>query len=370
MIDSERVAHSIAEQLRTGISYNPAAGIQARMLADGFWPANVRELYDGNIAYMGAEHPRTGESRLYQWTAARGVWWIPRPTGNTPPPPPPKDTFKAKLGLHASANGGAFAQTDYGEFLDLDPSIIKVMTNHDTSSIVKLRQQHPNVDWIVRVFYSTGGRAISPAKLFDETVADTKRVLSAINSSRVVIELHNEPNLVSEGMFMSQWTVPTGQMDAGWCGGSQFNAWYLTLLAKYRAAIPGARFIFPGLSPGGTIDGVRINHQSFAEDCKQAIFASDGLGVHTYWEGDYMAKATSVVDWYAANFPNSPLWVTEASNNQPYDASKKAAQYATFWQMMQSRRQVKGVTYFVVSGNYPTETWAGKGMAKMVRQAI
>ena len=372
MNDQERAQHSVQEQLNSGISYNPKAGIQKQMDADGFWPANVRELYDGPVAYMGAEHSRTGESRLYQWTATRGVWWIPRPTGNEPVPPiePPKDEFKARIGLHATSNGGGYSGADYGEFADLEPSVIKVMTNHDEYSIRKLSGQHPGVSWIVRVFYSTGGRAITPAKFFTETISDTKRTLAAIGSSKVVVELHNEPNLVGEGMFMGKWTAPSGETQAGWCGGDQFNDWYLTLLGMYRSVLPGVKFIFPGLSPGATIDGIRLNSWRFAEQCKSAIYASDGMGVHTYWAGDNTDKAMSVVDWFRGNFPMVPIWITEASNNKPWGAAEKAQQYADFWKRLRERSQVKGITYFVVSGAYPDEVWAGNEIGRMTRAAI
>lgn len=373
MNDSERAAHSIAEQIKSGVSYNSKAAIQAKMLADGFWPANVRELYDGDTAYMGAEHPRTGESVLYLWSPQKGVWRVPRPRSSEPP----KDVSKALLGLHASANGGAYDEGDYGEFERLKPGLIKVMSNHDFDSVRKLASQNPNAAWIVRAYLNSGERLVTPLMAYNETINDVKRTLSALPSDATkMVELHNEPNLVSEGMFLTPVTVPKGSYatdNYGWCGGNQFNEWYMHFLRLYRATLPNTKFLFPGLSPGGDITHVRRDSKTFAKQCAQAIRLSDGIGIHTYWQGeaqDCLVEPLSIVDWYRKEFPTMNLWITEASNNKPLSWSTKAKQYASFWQSMSGRPTVKGITYFVVSGSYPDETWVTRDVARQIRSII
>ena len=75
-IYQELVEDSRQEQIDRGIWINPDAALVKAIAADEFWPVH-RELYAGDLAYMGAEHPITGVRRVYLWDAIEGVRWIP-----------------------------------------------------------------------------------------------------------------------------------------------------------------------------------------------------------------------------------------------------------------------------------------------------
>ena len=286
----------------------------------------------------------------------------PQP-GDQPPPPGEPILGSARIGLHASADPG-ITQAEIEEFKAMRPGMIKVLSLHDPNVIKTLAQNHPDAKWIVRAFLSfeAGGRvrSLSPARFVKDTLSDVKRTLKAIGKNHdVVVELHNEPNLVPEGL--------TG----AWRDGATFADWWLDVLERYRKAIPGMRFIYPGLSPGTAVTNLKQDHVQFAEASRAAIEAADGLGVHLYWSNVYpMQWSLNVLDDYISRFRYKPIWVTEASNNKGgTPIHKKAQEYLKFWQELQKRPTVEGVTYFVASASNPAfkeEVWVGRGIGRLV----
>ncbi|MEM7803141.1 MAG: glycosyl hydrolase, partial [Chloroflexota bacterium] len=180
----------------------------------------------------------------------------------------------------------------------------------------------------------------------------------------VVIELHNEPNLNSEGL------------DQTWHSVDQFKDWWIDVLNRYRQALPGQRFLFPGLSPGPddqtTMGGRRINDRRFLEGCRPAVELADGLAMHAYWSNPHFPMETdensgiNLVDDYIRRFPHKKIWITECSNNLGDDWDTKVQEYRRFWQAMQGRPTVQGITFFVASAagdDFKHETWMGRGVA-------
>jgi hypothetical protein len=160
-------------------------------------------------------------------------------------------------------------------------------------------------------------------------------------------------------------------LGSAWSDGATFAGWWLKLLARFRQALPRTAFIYPGLSPGATVSGVKIDHVRFLETSRDAVKAADGLGLHVYWSGVYpMSRALDVVDDYISRFRARPLWITEASNNgREVAPAAKAREYLAFWGELHRRPVVKGVTYFVASASNPDyagEVWVGRGIADIV----
>lgn len=279
------------------------------------------------------------------------------------PNPEPAPLGHARIGLHASADPG-ISDAEVAEFEAMRPGMIKLLSFHDPNGVRKLVKNHPDVSWVVRAFLDfrsgSGPRTISPTQFLNDTINDVRRTLNLIGSDQdVVVELHNEPNLVSEGM------------GGAWHDGASFAAWFLEVLRLYRQALPGMRFIYPGLSPGHDVSGIKMDHVRFVEASRAAVEAADGLGIHTYWSHVYpMELALGVLDDYIARFRFKPIWITEASNNKGNtSAARKAKQYLDFWQAIQKRPTVRGVTYFVASASDPTfaeEVWVGRGIGGRV----
>ncbi|MCI0395368.1 MAG: M23 family metallopeptidase [Chloroflexi bacterium] len=283
----------------------------------------------------------------------------------TPPiNPDPPLIGQTRLGLHASADPGDLREAEFAEFAATRPGIIKVLSAHSGASIARLAAQHAGAAWIVRAFLSfRGGRVVRPNQFVNDTIGDVERALNALQGKEVVIELHNEPNLLDEGLGGS------------WADGGAFGAWLGEVLSLYRQRLPGQRFIYPGLSPGPSVPPLKQDHRTFIEASRAAVEAADGLGVHLYWSQDPnfpMPTALAVLDDYVNRFQNRPIWVTEASNNKPgATPQQKGQQYLQFWTELKRRPNVRGVTYFVASATDPTfdsELWVGRGIGAIVGQ--
>jgi hypothetical protein len=271
--------------------------------------------------------------------------------------PEPQPFGQARIGLHASADP-EILQVEIDEFKEMRPGIIKVLSFHNPDGVRKLAAQHPDASWIIRTFLDFGGRDISPQQFLDDTLSDTKRTLDLLPGKDVVIELHNEANLTVEGLGSS------------WQDGASFAQWWLELLKLYRQALPGFRFIYPGLSPGSAVSGLKHDHVQFLEASRSAADAADGLGIHLYWSHVApVSMALNVLDDYVSRFRFKPIWVTEASNNKEGTPSVKGRQYLAFWKELQKRPTVQGVTFFVASASNPQfaeEVWVGRGIGNVV----
>lgn len=340
-----------------GINMRAAARRDAANI--GFIPAGTPMIITG--APSGEYTPVRVEISLVQVpfdTTNQTRTALPANVTTVPQNPDPVMIGAGHLGLHASADPD-ITEAEFTEFAAMNPNMIKVLSFHSGEAIARLAKQHPNACFVVRTFLDFGGRNITPDQFIHDTLTDTKRALAQLKGRDVVIELHNEPNLVPEGMQSS------------WKNGVEFRAWWLDLLAKYRQALPGYRFIFPGLSPGSSVGGLKEDHIQFIEACRDAVTAADGLGVHIYWSNVYpMATALGVLDDYITRFRGVPIWITEASNNKGgVTPEQKGREYLEFWRQIQRRPTVQGVTFFVASASNPEfkeEVWVGRGIGQVV----
>jgi hypothetical protein len=343
-----------------GINLRSAPRRDADMV--GFVPGNASMLVTGTA--QGEYTPVRVDDNILQ----------NKVTGPTPiidtitPPdeaidPEPPVLGSARIGLHASADPG-ISQAEIEEFADMRPGMIKVLSFHEPTAVQKLSRNHPDARWVVRAFLDfrspNGVRTISPGQFVNDTINDVRRTLEMIGSGKdAVIELHNEPNLVPEGL------------SGAWQDGASFAQWWLEVLRLYRQAMPGRKFIYPGLSPGSAVSGIKQDHIQFIEASRVAVEAADGLAIHTYWSNVYpMQLALNVLDDYISRFRYKPIWVTEASNNKAgTPVYQKAQQYLDFWKEIQKRPTVQGVTYFVASASDPAfkeEVWVGNDIGKRI----
>jgi hypothetical protein len=311
------------------------------------------------------DHWRLAEADLIKAINAAGRQGIVCSKAPAAPTPPAPATGSARIGLHAGADSGELSAAEFALFALARPGVVKVLSSHGRPSIERLARDHPQAAFVVRAFLDFGGRAVTPQQFVEWTVSDVQRALAAIGPGREVwVELHNEPNLVMEGL------------GTAWGNGAAFAAWLLDVLARYRQALPaGAHYLFPGLSPGGTVAGVRQDWLSFLEGARQAVNSCDGLGVHAYWHqemGFAMSGALAVVDEAVRRFPGKPIWVTEASSKSP-DGAEQARQYLSFWQELKRRPAVRGVSFFVASASHPDfqpEVWLANGTSRGIAEVV
>ena len=325
----------------------------------GFIPANAAVQITGPA--MGEYSPVRVDDRVLQPPFGSA----PATTGHAPVGTPaaagnadPQTLGDCRIGLHASADPN-ITEAEFQEFADLRPGIIKVLSFHSDSAIRRLAQSFPDASWVVRAFLDFGGRNIGPQQFVTDTLPDVQRSLNALPGKDVVVELHNEPNIIQEGLGTS------------WADGASFATWWLDVLGRYRQALPGARFIYPGLSPGSTVSNLKQDHIQFVEASRAAVEAADGLAVHLYWSSvSPLGDALNVLDDFISRFRFKLIWITEASNNKAFTTvPQKAQQYLQLWHELQNRPTVKGVTFFVASASnrvFAEEIWVGRGIGAMV----
>lgn len=327
-------------------------------------------LHLGLLDQTGTVDPDNGYPTTWKYGRPVNPWpWV---EGKPAPPTDVPAAGPARIGLHASADPGDLygGEAEYNEFTTLFPGVIKVLSAHSETAVKRLATDNPGAEWIIRAFQTGWDRNITPQQFFDWTSSDTLRTVNALRSlgvgdEHIRIELHNEPNLVQEG-----W-------GATWSDGTTFNGWLLDVLAKYRNFLPTVKYLYPGLSPGGAISGVRYDSAAFLDQSIAAAQACDGVGVHTYWSDPFpIQQAYAHIDWYTAKFGTKPLWITEASRNDR-PATKTPMQYANeyfaFWQELKKRPSVQGVTFFVASGSDPyfqPECWVVNGKSQGIAAEI
>lgn len=263
-----------------------------------------------------------------------------------------------RLGLHASADPD-ISEAEIREFQHTRPGVIKLLSFHPPEAIARLADDHPQALWIVRAFLDFGGRRVTPDQFVSWTLSDVQRTLDVLKGRELLVELHNEPNTHHEGLGRA------------WADGRDFSQWWLEVQRLYRTALPGVPLLYPGLSPGGSVAGVRQDHIEFLEASRPAVAAADGLGVHLYWSRIFpMTQALAVLDDIMTRFRGYTLYITEASNNdRQAPPEEKARDYITFWQQLTRRPPVRGVTYFVASASNPafaSEVWVGRGIGQIV----
>lgn len=276
----------------------------------------------------------------------------------TPNPDPPMFAT-TRIGLHASMEGGSLLAEEFAEFAAMRPGIIKVLSTHDPDSVAQLAAQHPDADWVVRPYLPFGDKPVSPSRFIEETIIPTLDVLQILEEKQVAIELHSEPNLREQGLYTS------------WKDGAEFSDWWLELLENYRREVPYLPLLYPGLSPGSAIMGQKQDHIAFLEASREAVEKANGLGVHLYWSRVApMAHALMMLDDYISRFRFNLIWITQAGNNQrDLSPVRKGNEYLKFWEEVQTRATVQGITYLVSSSSNPKLAdfaWVGKGIGRVV----
>ena len=320
--------------------------------------------------------------------AASIVWWkadfATRPNGwcaeqhleKGLSPVPPIGT--AQHGLHMSADPGDIRHgpggvAEFEEAKTLRPGVIKVLSSHAPNSIAELYGDQvsignaPNVHWIIRSFLSWGQRNVTPNQFFDWTFSDTQRSVNVLRGfgvpwSRIHVEIHNEPNLALEGWGYS------------WHNGGQFAAWANAVLDLYKANLPYVGYMYPGLSPGGSIGGIRYDSNAFLSESEPFLNRCNSVGAHMYWTLN--SPISSEIWWVDRHLRyNKNIWITEASYKQNNNASGAVIgdQYKLFVQALRQRPLVKGVTYFVASASDPDfleECWIRGRQSHGIAQRI
>jgi hypothetical protein len=288
----------------------------------------VGYLSDGSIL----AHDPLGYPYTYQpnWEQAWGCLALVLSDYTPPPPPPPPPPVTATMSGVGTAETRPLTPQEI-EALQLSRvSAVKLLTVQDGSEanqlINQVRAVKPDMFILARLMFPPNPE--SPFSPLDFVNYCGNPALYFYNRGVRHFEIHNEPNLFSEGWG---WN---------WNNGQEFGLWFGEVCTLLRLMMPGASFGFPGLSPqADTIGGVCIASDLFLQQAASAVIQAAWLGAHSYWQargtGHWQMSSEDYGGWYYRRaqraFPAMPLYITEYScNNQNVSDAEKGCMYKDY----------------------------------------
>ncbi len=279
----------------------------------------------------------------------------------TPPPPTTSDT---RYGLHYRADPSAVSSAEYNEqaiLMSSGGNTVKALHSHPNSVFQNIGATHPE-KVVVRIMQSGWDRNITPQNFFDWNIDDLTDKVNILAGHGIspIIEVHNEQNLVQEGLTTS------------WADGHQFGLWTISVIALFKQRLPELKYMYAGLSPGGTIGNVRQDSTQFLQQSINSGVLNhvDYVACHAYWSSSYpMSSAIAHVN-LTKSMTGKPVYVTEASiNDRPSVFSPQ--EYGKQYKQFVNALNVEGVHFFCGSASNPyfepetfvTEDGFSKGIA-------
>jgi len=265
--------------------------------------AHVSQIADGYTWYQLA----TSDQR---WIAAKFVVLVPDGTPvpvpqPTPAPLPPSLPwtlpFSASMrGVGLNAGGWTTSPTELAliQRNNIEVALAVAYNQAVAADLIPKVRTAGIKQLIVRA--STTSPISTAQHFLDITMPILREYYAALGSAPgMMIALHNEPNLVSEGLSV------------GWQNGAGFASFFATVAQTYRNAFPGCKIGFPATSPGPAYAGVRVNEIQFIADAAAAVRSADWVGVHCYWEKNDGSDFNPPINAWRQMFGNKPVIGTE-----------------------------------------------------------
>ncbi len=268
--------------------------------------------------------------------------------GSAGPAAPEWEPGKCLVGVHGRADG-PLQNPDYPAVQTARVEAVKLIVNAAPEDVDRIRAINPNAFILARLFADfRNGRVVQADEFARWQEHDMQRLY---DKGVRYFEVHNEPNLVLEGL------------GASWRDGNEFETWFLRVVEHLRPRFPQAKFGFPGCSPGGSMPGKRADMWRFVCQCEQAIEAADWIGVHCYWlDEDGMSAADDGMGLLAFQryWPHKLVFVTEFSNpSTTVSMQEKGQQYLRYYHTLRNLPGVGAAFSFVLSASadFPHEAW-------------
>jgi len=253
----------------------------------------------------------------------------------------------ALVGLHGRADG-RMQEPDWTAARTGRVEAVKLLSSAAPEDVDRARQIDNNMFVLLRLFVDFRNRSVT-ASDFARFVKDDMARFYAKGIR--YFEVHNEPNLVPEGLGRT------------WNNGREFGEWFLEVKGILLAQFPEAKLGWPGLSPGPTIPGIRTDEDIFLQDAGNIIRQADFVCCHCYWQNDTeLNSRIGGLNYlkYREEYPDQLLFITEFSNPvSGVDLRTKAEQYKQFYTSLRNVPGVGAAFSFVVSASadFPYEVW-------------
>ncbi|GAG24497.1 unnamed protein product [marine sediment metagenome] len=234
---------------------------------------------------------------------------------------------------------------------------VKLLSSAAPENVDRLLQINPDMFIVVRLFVDLSNRIMTPYEFVRDAVNDV-----AMYYAKGVrfFEVHNEPNLMQEGLGQS------------WQDGRGFATWFQTAVDLMKEQYPDALFGWPGLSPGGDVPGMRMSAGRFLNEASATVHAADWIGIHCYFLTDSeMTHEHAGGFWklYQEEYPGKLLLITEFSNPSiQVSKSAKALQYVDYYDWLRNQKPLAAAFCFISSASvgFEHETWVGSDIAQIV----
>ncbi len=171
---------------------------------------------------------------------------------------------KCLVGLNARGDS-LFDEYDYQVINVTKMEAVKVGSDISETAILKLREINSSLYIMARLYYPLDQRKVEPEEWAERALPDVARM---VDKGVDYFEVHQSPNLQSEG-----WSY-------AWYSGTDFGRWWLDVVNMLKDRFPGVKYGFPGLSPGGQVEGQRMDAAAFLEGAEAALTAADWIGVN------------------------------------------------------------------------------------------
>ncbi|MCH7662524.1 MAG: hypothetical protein IH859_01475, partial [Chloroflexi bacterium] len=222
--------------------------------------------------------------------------------------------------LNARADG-LFEEQDYQVIDVTKMEAIKVCSDISETSISKLREINSSLFIMARLYYPLLQRKVEPQEWAERILPDVSRL---VGKGVDYFEVHQSPNLHSEGWSYS------------WHSGADFARWWLDAVNILKDNFPGVKYGFPGPSPGGQVEGLRMDAAAFLEGAEAALMAADWVGVNCFWSSKQEMNADSYgryYRYYRNRFPYQLLFITEFGNvSDQVDLQAKGKEYVMYYE--------------------------------------
>ncbi len=282
----------------------------------------------------------TAEERAALRTTLGGQM-LKRNRAPAPNPNPTDATFitwehRAVPGLHGPADpGGGWVPEAFDVVRQSKVRAVKVLVpDVQPSEVAQLRANTPGLFVMARLFSGQlgerrgdDGTPEGTGRWFANEVAapgdGNNPMLRALSAGIRYFEVHNEPNLTTEGLGVN------------WQTGQEFARFFQTVVASLRPRFPEAKFGFPGLSPGPVNGPRQMDGPTFLQQAHTAVEQADFLCSHVYWgqEGVDLPAAVAQLRAFCTQFPRQRIICSEFSNNHPHVPHEaKADQYFQFYE--------------------------------------
>jgi hypothetical protein len=263
---------------------------------------------------------------------------------------------KALVGVHGPTEVwgvGVWTDDIYQMIAQSRVEAVKILTAGADGSVVQMLYQMGIQFILARIFQRFDAQIIPARQFIEYTIPDVDRLYRA---GVRWFEVHNEPNLFTEGLGKS------------WSNGVEFARWFNAVCDMYRQEFPEIRLGLPGLSPNPSA-GLGIPGHTFYQSV-MTVAKPDWIGYHVYWWGTSDASGWQAAAGQVRSFSsqvNMPVCVTEFSNPNPHiDKAQKAREYVSFYNEAYPANVHALFSFALAGSGFETETWEDSVIPRVV----